>query len=212
VSIEVVLLVAGVLGRKLLSARHVLDDEGVLSLVGPILAATAPEEEDGEDPNHPEENADATTEDEGDGAGLPRTERDERGVDPLNEVLIILRTGTRRAQAVVVWVRDRSDLPIHGLFKHLDSSGRIWTFSEGLWHDERQDVDIAHGTVGLHGLKAEGLAEGIRDVQRFVLQPTAAKLLRRRRKHAAAGEVNGSERPADGDNGLRRSIDGFNGR
>jgi hypothetical protein len=52
-------------------------------------------------------------------------------VDPLDQILIVGRTGTRRAQTVVVGMRDGGDLRGRTLLKHFDSSDRIRT-SDGL--------------------------------------------------------------------------------
>jgi len=65
-------------------------------------ALEGPDYDNGEDPEHTKENADAASEDESDGPTLPRTESHEREMEPVSERAAVVRV-TMRMMRAVVW-------------------------------------------------------------------------------------------------------------
>lgn len=158
-------LLVGVLGRRDQDILGVgFEDEDVVDIfiVTPARAAESAGEEDGHDPDHPEEHADAATQHESDCAAFPGAQDHERPMHAMQEGNIVV-TGVTNATVA----SDVNDAIVHWVGTGMDELD-----GQGL------DPAVRSFIVRLRGneWKTEGLSKLVGDGKSFVLHLRAKVL------------------------------------
>jgi len=166
-------------------------DLGVFVLVTTLSSHSAVHD-NGEDPNHPEENTDSATKNERDGSTLPTTEIHEGVVDALNEgsfteLMVVVRvtmvsvyvivTGLRVGMMRHIW--SVIDFNSSSFYSHVvDFNSFVIVYDRCKSSDYRVDwpdvmmTRMAWRTAGLDEGQAEDLSENVGDLHCFLVEAT----------------------------------------